>query len=368
MRYSPARVGPRMKEILLVGGARPNFMKLAPVHRALRQDARLRPRLVHTGQHYDAALSSEVMADLGLPEPDHHLGAGSGSASIQTARILEAFEDIARTASPAAVVVVGDVTSTLAAALAASNLDLPIAHVESGLRSFDWRMPEERNRVLVDRLARWLFVSEPSGMANLAAEGVKAGAHLVGNTMIDSLLEIIPRARALNVRERLGLAGRYSVMTLHRPGNVDDPGRLRALLEALAPIASQAPLVFPVHPRTRSKLERVQLPAGLRCLDPMTYVDFLGLVADASLVLTDSGGLQEETTVLGVPCITLRPNTERPITLEIGTNELVDGDPEKIRTLGARALAGEWKAGRVPEGWDGHAAERLVKILADDLS
>ncbi|MCA8959357.1 MAG: UDP-N-acetylglucosamine 2-epimerase (non-hydrolyzing) [Planctomycetes bacterium] len=343
-------------------------MKVAPIHRAMGVDGRLAPRLVHTGQHYDPALSDQVMQDLELPAPDHHLGVGSGHPSHQLARILESLDPIVAERKPAAVMVVGDVTSTVAAGLVAANREVPLVHVEAGLRSFDWTMPEERNRIVVDRLSQFLFVTEPSGLRNLENEGMTHdGVHLVGNVMIDSLLRILPRARAEKVPERLGLDGPYAVLTMHRPGNVDDLGRFRVMFEALGPIAERAPVIFPVHPRTRPMLASLEMPAGFRCIDPLRYLDFIGLVERSTLVLTDSGGLQEETTVLGVPCITLRPNTERPITIEIGTNELVDSDAPRIRALGESAFAGQWKKGSVPELWDGHAAERIVAILAEAL-
>ena len=352
-----------MREVLLVTGARPNFMKVAPLYATLRADGRLEPRLVHTGQHYDPVLSDRIMADLELPAPDFHLGTGPGTPSQQLARILEAMDDLLEQRTPRLVVVVGDVTSTLAASLAALNRNVPVAHVEAGLRSFDWSMPEEGNRVLVDRVSRWLFATEPAALQNLAAEGVTEGVHLCGNVMIDSLLKVLPRAR-----ECLGLPERYCVLTLHRPCNVDDRARFARILRALAPITAQMPLVYPVHPRARASLDTLELPEGLRSIDPLGYLEFVGLVAEATLVLTDSGGLQEETTVLGVPCMTLRPNTERPITIELGTNELVDTDETRIRELGQRALDGDWKKGSIPDGWDGHAAERIVAVLADALA
>ena len=243
-----------------------------------------------------------------------------------------------------------------------------MAHVEAGLRSFDWSMPEEGNRVLVDRVSRWLFATEPAALRNLAAEGITEGIHLCGNVMIDSLLKVLPRAREARARERLGLPERYCVLTMHRPGNVDDRARFGRMLRALAPITAQVPLVYPVHPRARASLDTLELPEGFRCIDPLSYLEFVGLVAEATLVLTDSGGLQEETTVLGVPCMTLRPNTERPITIELGTNELVDTDETRIRELGQRALDGAWRKGSIPDGWDGRAAERIVAVLVDALA
>ena len=362
-------------EIILVAGARPNFMKVAPLHRALRADGRLSVRFVHTGQHYDPILSDRIMQDLGLPPPDHHLEVGAAAPSLQMARILEAMDEVIERHPPRAVVVVGDVTSTFAAGIAAANRSIPVCHVEAGLRSGDWTMPEERNRMLVDRLSSFLFVTEPAGVDNLRAEGVigdvsvNGGVHLVGNVMIDSLLHILPRARQSDVRSRLGLKDqRYSVLTLHRPSNVDAVADFEKMIRALSPIAEEAPLIFPVHPRTRAQVETYSLPPGFRCIDPLGYTDFVSLVETSALTLTDSGGLQEETTVLGVPCLTLRANTERPITIESGTNELVHNDADKIRDLGAKALRGEWKSHQVPDNWDGKAAERIVGVLADKLS
>jgi UDP-N-acetylglucosamine 2-epimerase (non-hydrolysing) len=356
-----------MDTIYIVVGTRPNFMKAAPIFHALRADGRMQAELVHTGQHYDAALSEQIMRDLELPEPDHHLGVGAGTPSLQIARVLEALDRLLESGMPRAVVVVGDVTSTLAAALAAANRGIPVAHVEAGLRSFDWTMPEERNRVLVDRLSHLLFVTEPAGVANLAAEGIAEGVHLVGNVMIDSLLQILPRVKQTDACPWLDLEGGYSVLTLHRPGNVDNAERFRRIIDAVAPLAHEAPLVFPVHPRTQSMLDGLALPSGFHCIEPLRYLEFIGLVARASLVLTDSGGLQEETTVLGVPCLTLRPNTERPITIEKGTNELVNDDAERIQQLGHEALSGTWKEGQVPANWDGRTATRVVHLLVEEF-
>lgn len=349
-----------------MAGARPNFMKVAPLCRAFAAQGRFKVRLVHTGQHYDPILSDRIMEDLELPTPDHHLEVGSGSSSLQIAKVIEAMSALLTEHPPHAVVVVGDVTSTLAAALAASNQFVPVVHVEAGLRSRDWSMPEERNRVLVDRLSQYLFVTEPAGVSNLAGEGMTEGVHLVGNVMIDSLLRVLPRTEESDVVSRLGLEGqKYSVMTMHRPSNVDESANFEQMIAALAPLAEEAPLMFPVHPRTRAQVEALNAPPGLRCIEPLGYLEFIALVRQSALTLTDSGGLQEETTVLGIPCMTLRPNTERPITIELGSNELVYNDPDKIRDLGLQALAGEWKSHAVPENWDGHTAERIVDILAN---
>jgi UDP-N-acetylglucosamine 2-epimerase (non-hydrolysing) len=355
------------RTIVLIAGARPNFMKLAPVHACLRAEPRVRCLLVHTGQHYDDKLSAAIFRDLDLPDPDVQLGAGSASASEQTARILSGLDPLLAREAPAAVLVFGDVTSTLAGALAASNQRIPIAHVEAGLRSFDWRMPEERNRVLVDRLSRWLFVSEPSGVENLQREGIRDGVHLVGNVMIDSLLRVIDAARAREIDSLVGLQAPYAVLTLHRPGNVDDAARLVDVARVIRTVSEFFPIVFPVHPRTRPALGELRLPERCHVVDPLGYLDFLGVVSRSALVLTDSGGIQEETTVLGIPCLTLRPNTERPITVEVGTNEIVDLDCERIRSHARAVREGRHRKGRIPELWDGRAAERVVAILQRDL-
>ncbi len=365
---------------LLVAGARPNFMKVAPLLREFRKRPGFRPCLVHTGQHYDARMSEAFFRDLGLPEPDVHLGVGSGSHAAQTAGVLAAIEPVLLDFRPHVTVVVGDVNSTLAAALASVKIGIPVAHVEAGLRSFDPTMPEEINRVLTDRISRWLFTTEPSGEENLLREGVpRERIHFVGNVMIDTLRAHVDRARQRDIRSPLGIPdGPYGVLTLHRPANVDDPERLRTLFAALEKLHRDCPLVFPVHPRTRGVIER-QLggrPPRLLVCEPLGYLDFLALLAGACLVLTDSGGIQEETTVLGVPCLTLRNNTERPVTLTHGTNRLVGADPDAILRVAREALApaeAGWRtgpaapdagrAGGGPPLWDGRAAGRIVEVL-----
>jgi UDP-N-acetylglucosamine 2-epimerase (non-hydrolysing) len=354
--------------ILCVGGARPNFMKLAPVLGALRADSRFHALLVHTGQHYDHQMSGAFFRDLGLPDPDFYLGVGSGSHAQQTAEILRSFEPVVLDTKPDAVLVVGDVNSTLGCALVAAKLCVPVIHVEAGLRSFDRSMPEEINRVLTDAISDLLLVSEPSGLANLAREGVEAEkVRLVGNLMIDSLRRHLEQARQRRMPEQMGLEpGRYGVVTLHRPANVDEPAALESILEALLVIAADLPLVFPVHPRTRAKLPHaaVLAGAGLRLLDPLSYIEFLSLMADAAAVFTDSGGIQEETTALGIPCFTLRDNTERPITVEQGTNILAGTSKEKI--LAAWQRHGLLRPGaRTPDLWDGQAAQRCVRAIEE---
>jgi len=328
-------------------------------------------RLVHTGQHYDEAMSAAFFADLALPAPDVFLGVGSGSQAEQTARILSAFEKVLCEMVPAAVVVVGDVNSTLACALAAAKCEIPVVHVEAGLRSFDRTMPEEINRVLTDALADYLFTPSGDADENLLREGAPTErVFRVGNVMVDTLRRYEATARARGIPGRFGLQPRrYAVCTLHRPSNVDEPHTFRGILRALSTLQEECPILFPVHPRTRKQLDsfgmaEVLLPQrGLNAVQPLGYLDFLGLLADAALVLTDSGGVQEETTVLGVPCLTLRHETERPVTVTHGTNLVVGTDPERILATARRTLAGERPQGQIPEGWDGHAAERIATIL-----
>ena len=357
---------PRIR-VLAVAGARPNFMKIAPLLRELRSRPRFASALVHTGQHYDAAMSESFFRELGIPEPDLNLGVGSGPHGAQTAQVLERMEAVLAERRPDAVLVVGDVNSTLAAALAAVKLGIPVGHVEAGLRSFDRSMPEEINRLLTDAISQWLFVTEPAAVRNLEREGIPAERiHFVGNVMIDTLRAHLERARALDTLERLGLApGGYAVLTLHRPSNVDDPAGLKRLFAVFEEIHARLPVVFPVHPRTRASIARGLQgePPRLHLLDPLGYLDFLRLMADAKLVLTDSGGIQEETTVLGVPCLTLRENTERPVTVSQGTNTIVGTDPATIRSEVHKILEGEPRRGRIPERWDGRAAARIVDVL-----
>ena len=364
------------KTLYLVAGARPNFMKLAPMVRALaaRRDA-FDARIVHTGQHYDREMSDVFFQELGIPQPDHHLGAGGGTHAQQTARVMEAFEQLCMQARPDAVVVVGDVNSTLACSIVAKKLGIAVAHVEAGLRSGDRSMPEEINRLVTDAISDWFFVTEPSGEENLLREGKPAAAvHHVGHVMVDNvlfqrdLLERAPLAEGASLAFKAAHA-RYGVVTLHRPATVDDAAVFARVAGALRDVSAELPLVFPVHPRTRANLERFGLDLGPRValLPPLGYMEFLNLWKDAAVVLTDSGGLQEETTALGVPCLTLRENTERPVTVSEGTNVLVGSDADAIRREVAKVLRGEGKRGRRPALWDGRAAERTVAILAREM-
>jgi UDP-N-acetylglucosamine 2-epimerase (non-hydrolysing) len=355
-----------MKTLILVAGARPNFMKVAPVLHALKgRLATFRPALVHTGQHYDEQMSGVFFEQLGLPAPDAHLGAGGGTHGQQTGRIVELFEKylLEQAEKPAGVVVVGDVNSTVACALAAVKLGIPVAHLEAGLRSYDRTMPEEINRLATDAISDLLLVSEPAGEENLRKEGVSPDRiRYVGNVMIDTLVAQLPEARALRLSERMNLKpGGYALVTLHRPGNVDDVGRLRELLDVLDQVTKIAPVVFPAHPRTRPKLDGIQ--HGLTVVDPLPYREMLSLQADAGIVITDSGGMQEETSYLGVPCLTLRPNTERPVTTTLGTNTLIDRDLGRVAKLAADALAGSYRKAQPIPGWDGKAAIRVVEAL-----
>ena len=357
----------------LVAGARPNFMKVAPVLRAMPSPGPLEPRLVHTGQHYDEGMSGVFFRDLGIREPDVNLGVGSGTHGQQTARILAAYEEHLLRTPPVAVVVVGDVNSTMACTLAAVKLGIPVAHVEAGLRSFDRGMPEEINRLVTDTLADLLLVSEPAGEENLRREGIADGRiRYVGNVMIDTLVRELPAARALGVAARLGLpASGYGYVTLHRPSNVDDPARLARVVAMLRALGARLPVAFPLHPRTRERLRAAGLEAtlggapGVLALEPLGYRESLSLMAGARVVLTDSGGVQEETTHLGVPCLTLRPNTERPVTVSLGTNTVVGEEIERVLPLVEEVLAGRYKAARPVPGWDGHAAERVAAALAE---
>lgn len=366
----------------LIAGARPNFMKIAPIVRALQAHGRLRWKLVHTGQHYDRNMSDVFFEELGIPAPDVHFNCGGGTHAVQTARIMEAFEQHIAADRPDAVVVVGDVNSTLACTIVAKKAGIPVAHVEAGLRSGDMTMPEEINRIVTDSLSDWFFVTEPSGVANLRREGhAESKIHHVGHVMVDNVMyqaALLGRSdtagfptdalkRALQADT--GTGGRYGVVTLHRPSNVDDPANLAAIAGALKTLAADLPLVFPVHPRTRGTLEKVGLDLGPRIhlMDPQPYMSFLHLWKDAAVVLTDSGGLQEETTALGVPCLTLRENTERPITIDEGSNHLVGTNPAAILAAARAVLAAGAPPPRRPALWEGRAAERIVAVLARDV-
>jgi UDP-N-acetylglucosamine 2-epimerase (non-hydrolysing) len=354
-------------KFVAVVGARPNFMKIAPLMWEVNRRAGVEAVLVHTGQHYDQKMSQLFFDELHIPRPAVDLGVGSGSHAVQTAEVMKRFEPVLLEHRPEAVVVVGDVNSTIACALTAVKLGVPVAHVEAGLRSFDRGMPEEINRVLTDAISRWRFVSEPSGLENLRREGVPEDRlFFVGNVMIDTLLASRHLSERSTVLHDLGLPERgYAVLTLHRPTNVDCPEVLAGLLRAVGRLQSELPIVFPVHPRTRQRLGGHDLAAlpNLRLTEPLGYLEFMKLVSNARLVLTDSGGVQEETTVLGVPCLTLRENTERPVTCEEGTNVLVGLDPDRITAAGLKALAAAPGPGRVPRHWDGRAAARILDVL-----
>jgi UDP-N-acetylglucosamine 2-epimerase (non-hydrolysing) len=349
--------------VMCVAGARPNFMKVKPVLDALERRG-LPTVLVHTGQHYDEAMSDVFFRDLGLRPPDHHLDVGSGTHAQQTAAVMVAFEPLVENVGPDAVLVVGDVNSTVACALVAAKAGVLLGHVEAGLRSRDWSMPEEINRVVTDRLSDHLFAPSADAVDNLLDEGARPDqVHLVGNVMVDTLLANVERARAGGTLERLGLApGGYGVVTLHRPANVDDIAVLAGIVSALQEVARLVPLVFPVHPRTAAALGELAQSPGLQIIEPARYLDFIALEADAALVLTDSGGVQEETTVLGVPCLTLRENTERPVTVTEGTNTVVGRDPARILHAARAALETPRRPCQVPF-WDGHAGDRIADAL-----
>ncbi len=364
--------------VMCVVGARPNFMKMAPILRALAAHQPALPALlVHTGQHYDQGMSHQLFEDLGLPRPDLNLEVGSGSHAVQTAEVMRRFEPALDEHQPSCVLVVGDVNSTLACTLVAVKKGVPVVHVEAGLRSYDRKMPEEINRVLTDQVADRLYTTERSALDNLLREGISADrVAFVGNVMIDSLVTNRPHARPIADTlaahgidpALLAHARGHGVVTLHRPSNVDDADTLRSLLGVLREVSVSLPLVFALHPRTRNNIERFGLAdmidhQRMALLPPQGYLEMLGLMRDATLVLTDSGGLQEETTALGVPCLTLRENTERPITAEQGTNTLVGRNPQAIRQGVAEILRGDGKRGRVPELWDGHAADRIAADL-----
>ncbi|MFE7186478.1 non-hydrolyzing UDP-N-acetylglucosamine 2-epimerase [Streptomyces erythrochromogenes] len=354
-----------MTRIVCVAGARPNYMKIKPVMDALeRRGAEV--VLVHTGQHYDESMNDVFFRDLGIRQPDRYLGAGSGSHAQQTGRVMAAFEPLLDELVPDAVVVVGDINSTLACALVTAKAGPLLAHVEAGLRSRDWSMPEEVNRVATDRVSDYLLAPSPDAAANLRAEGYREDQiHVVGNVMIDTLLANLDRARQSDVLDRYGLTrGGYGLVTLHRPANVDDPGALRGLLKALGEIAGRCPLLLPVHPRAAERLADLGVPDGIRLVPAAGYLDFIALQDSARLVLTDSGGVQEETTALGVPCVTLRENTERPVTVDEGTNVLAGTDPDRIVATVDKVLD-DPPAPRCPALWDGRASERIAAVLLD---
>ena len=361
-----------MKRIMNVVGARPNFMKIAPIQREMQKKSdKFEPLLVHTGQHYDEKMSKLFFDDLQLPQPDIYLGVGSGSHAQQTAKIMVDFEKVCQEQKPDMVLVVGDVNSTVACSLVAAKLWIPVVHVEAGLRSSDRKMPEEINRIVTDSLSDFLFITEKSGIENLKKEGVDdAKVHFTGNVMIDSLVYFLEKARESAILQQLELqAQQYALVTLHRPSNVDDRENFLKILTAFEEIQKDVQIIFPIHPRSEKNIkefgleEKVKSLKNLRLLPPIGYLDFMNLMQNSKFVMTDSGGIQEETTYLGIPCMTLRENTERPITIEVGTNEMVGTDTEKIIRYAKQMNAGEWKKGRIPELWDGHAAERIVEVL-----
>jgi UDP-N-acetylglucosamine 2-epimerase (non-hydrolysing) len=353
-------------KLACVVGARPNFIKMAALIAEFRRRPWFDVRLIHTGQHFSPEMSQAFFDDLELPAPDLNLEVSGGTGTSQTAEVMRRLEQVFLEQRPDLLVVVGDVNSTLAAALVAAKLGIPIAHVESGLRSFDRTMPEEINRVLTDAISTYLFVTEPNGVANLLAEGVpQARIHFVGNVMIDTLLRFRDKAALSGILEELGLQKKeYAVATLHRPSNVDSPESLRGLFDVLAQLATRLPVVFPVHPRTRGRMQETGLTApNLLLTTPLGYLDFVRLISEARLVLTDSGGIQEETTILQVPCLTLRDNTERPVTIEKGTNRLAGTDPRRILETAIETLNANGMQARVPELWDGMAGARIADVL-----
>ena len=362
-----------MLKVLNIVGARPNFMKVAPIVEVMKRRAdKFQPMIVHTGQHYDAQMSDAFFRDLGLPEPDVYLGVGSSSHAVQTAKIMIEFEPVVLEHKPDWVLVVGDVNSTIACALVCSKLGVKVAHVEAGLRSRDRTMPEEINRLLTDQISDLLLTPSPDGNDNLKAEGItEEKIKLVGNVMIDSLFTQLKRAEESNVRKELNVDGEdYAVLTLHRPSNVDDRETFLRLLNALEAIAERLPIIFPVHPRTRARIDEFgfsERAKKMMLIEPLGYLDFLRLYSGARLVLTDSGGIQEETTALGIPCLTMRENTERPITVTMGTNKIVGTNTEKIKQEAFRVLENQTKENpsRIPPLWDGKTAERICDALLE---
>ena len=357
-----------MLTIAHVVGARPNFMKAAPVFQALSRESSVRQTIIHTGQHYDAAMSDVFFRELGLPQPDVNLQVGSGSHAQQTAEIMARFEPVVLQQHPDCVLVYGDVNSTVAATLVSSKLGIKVAHVEAGLRSFDRTMPEEINRLVTDQLSDLLFTPSEDGDRNLDREGINPEkVYLVGNVMIDTLVRLLPLAtRAVPT----GFSDRFALVTLHRPSNVDDLEWLAAMLQSLAALSREIPILFPIHPRTRARIESagINVSRGIQLLDPLPYLAFLGLQQNAALVITDSGGIQEETTFLQVPCLTVRENTERPITISLGTNQLVGRDVRALARAAEEILSGNTKRGSIPPLWDGHAADRIASILVNVLA
>ncbi len=363
-----------MKKIISVVGARPNFMKIAPIHKALlKYQDKVKHLICHTGQHYDEKMSKVFFEDLELPKPDYYLGIGGGSHAEQTGKIMIEFEKILLNVKPDLVIVVGDVNSTIACTLAAVKLHIKTAHVESGLRSFDREMPEEINRILTDSIADYLFVTEKSGLTHLENEGIsKDKVFFTGNVMIDSLANYLPKAEQSKFLEECKLENdKFILVTLHRPSNVDNIEQLIKIFNILNNLAKETKIIFPIHPRTRKNLSEFNilntLSPNIILVDPIGYIDFINCIAKAQLILTDSGGIQEESTYLGVQCITLRESTERPITVEIGTNQLLGFDLEKAEKAAFSVLSGNVKKGEIPDLWDGHAAERITEIILNKV-
>lgn len=361
-------------KVLHIVGARPNFMKVGPIHRALEAIGYVQSLIVHTGQHYDQQMSDVFFKDLGLPEPDFYLGVGGGTHAEQTARVMVALEPVLLAEQPDVVLVVGDVNSTIAAALVAAKRHIPVAHVEAGLRSGDRSMPEELNRICTDALSDLLFVTEESGIANLRQEGIPDDkVFFVGNVMIDSLVQTLPIAEKIEIAQRFGVAPKeYVLMTMHRPANVDVEDTLRKIVGIVEQVAVQLPIVFPLHPRTRENLKQhgmldtlTGIPS-VKLVEPLGYIEFLALMKSSAAVITDSGGVQEETTFLGVPCLTLRENTERPVTIDMGTNELAPIEPDYVSARLKSILASDSRRELgLPPLWDGNAAKRIVKVLLE---
>ncbi len=357
--------------IFLIAGARPNFMKIAPLARAFDKNSQINYKIVHTGQHYDKNMSDIFFKELGIRQPDYHLGAGGGTHARQTAKIMTGFEEICEKDRPDLVIVVGDVNSTLACSIVAKKMQIKVAHVEAGLRSFDLSMPEEINRMVTDSISDMFFVTEEQGMENLLKEGKsQESLHFVGHVMIDNLFYQLEKLKEMDTgsfptTQFKQSQTQYGVVTLHRPSNVDNKQTLETIFETLSKISETLPLVFPIHPRTRKNMENFNIKPGIniKLTEPLSYMEFLNLWKDAKLVLTDSGGLQEETTALSIPCLTIRENTERPITVTQGTNELMGTSREKIIDSFKKIIYNDWKTGQKPQFWDGNAAERITRIV-----
>jgi len=363
----------RKVKVFLVAGARPNFMKIAPIYTEMKKNKKFILIILHTGQHYDKNMSELFFRDLELSNPDIYLGVGSASHAVQTAKIMVRFEDVCLERKPDLVIVVGDVNSTLSCSIVSAKLHIPVAHVEAGLRSFDRTMPEEINRIVCDSISDYLFTTCEDGTRNLMDEGIsKNKIFFVGNTMIDTLLKFKKKALDSNILKRIRVQkNEYALLTLHRPFNVDDRETFYGIIKVLKIIAKNIPIIFPIHPRTKKQVEKfnfIQLFKVVKCVDPLGYIDFLNLMVNSKFVMTDSGGIQEESTILDIPCLTLRNNTERPITIKQGTNVLVGADEKKIVKVAMRILKGDFKSGKRPKFWDGKSAGRIVRVLNDAMS